>query len=235
MNNFSNYHIAIVEDDNILREELSHFLRSNGLIVSEANNGISLNEILLKETIHIVILDLNLPGQNGFEIAKYLRKSLPSVRIIMITGRTALPDRINGYDSGADIFLPKPISAHELLSAISSIYRRSNDNAPQNCWVLNERLRQISPPNSDLTIPLTFTEAALLVALMKAPNQSLDSNILCEIQASNGDGDDASKRALENSISRLRKKLKTSDGNNPNSIRSVWGHGYQLCIQIINT
>ena len=85
--NFNNYHIAIVEDDNILREELSHFLRSHGLIVSEVNNGISLNELLVEEHIQLVILDLNLPGQNGFEIARDIRENLPDVRIIMITGR----------------------------------------------------------------------------------------------------------------------------------------------------
>ncbi len=234
INTYNNYHIAIVEDDSVLREELSHFLRGHGLVVSEVNNAISLNELLLEEPIQLVILDLNLPGQNGLEIAKHIRANLPEVRIIMVTGRTTLPDRIQGYDSGADIFLPKPVSSHELLSAISSIYKRQSAPIKPDSWQLNTSTRQITPADDSTPITLTAIEMTLLLALVRAPNRTLDSEILCEILQKNCGNEDVSKRALENSISRLRKKLQTEDNPNNSSIRSVWGRGYQLCIPIIS-
>ena len=95
--------IAIVEDDAILREELANFLSQNGFMVHQVNNGSSLDDLMLFEPIKLIILDVGLPGQNGMLIAKKLRASFPNLGIIMVTARTALVDRIQGYENGADI------------------------------------------------------------------------------------------------------------------------------------
>lgn len=233
-NSMNDLRIAIVEDDSILREELSHFLRANQLNVFEVNNGISLKELLTEQFIHLVILDLNLPGQNGLELATYIRLTFPEIRILMLTARTGQQDKIKGYDSGADIYITKPVSPAELLSAISSLTRRLSQPALATQWQLNLQTRQLISGGTSTSIDLTAAELALLMALRSAPDQSLDSEQLCQELSSHSNSEVITKRALENSISRLRKKLGPSneDANAP-TIRSVWGHGYQLCINLL--
>lgn len=231
---FTPFHIAIVEDDAILREELSQFLRAHGLIVSEVNNGISLKELLSEQEIQLVILDVSLPGQSGLELAQYLRENFPQTSIVMLTAKTALPDRIKGYDCGADIYISKPASPAELLSAISSLARRAYKISSANAWRLNRQMRQIIPSGGSAPISLTAIECALISTLKLAPNQTLNSEDLCQQLSNLSNHEKLSKRALENSISRLRKKLNFFDPNeNKAVIRSVWGHGYQLCIPVI--
>jgi two-component system OmpR family response regulator len=227
------FHIAIVEDDAILREELGQFLRSHDLVVSEVNNGISLKELLSEQEIQLVILDINLPGQNGLELAEYLRINFPQIRIVMLTAKTALSDRVKGYDCGADIYIPKPASPAELLSAITSLARRASKPSTTQKWRLNRQTRQITLPGGS-AIPLTAIEFALITTLKLAPNQTLDSEDICQQLSNLSSHQELSKRALENSISRLRKKLSHDNaGGNSLVIQSVWGRGYQLCIPLI--
>jgi len=85
--------IAIVEDDEILREELSYFLRGHGHVVTELVTGKSLDDLMHKTSMDLLILDLNLPGESGFDIAMRVKSLLPNIRIIMLTARTALSER----------------------------------------------------------------------------------------------------------------------------------------------
>lgn len=235
MNEITNpFHVAIVEDDAILREELCQFLRSHDFIVFEVNNGISLKELLSEQEIQLVILDINLPGQNGLELAQYLRVNFPQIRIVMLTAKTALLDRVRGYDCGADIYISKPASPAELLSAITSLAKRVSKTSSTHNWKLNRQTRKILSPGSTVAIPLTAIESALIAALKLAPNQTLDSEDLCQQLSSISSHQELSKRALENSISRLRKKLSPDEVNGSTTvIQSVWGRGYQLCIPLI--
>ena len=225
--------IAIVEDDAILREELSQFLQSKNCIVHEANNGLALNDLLLNEGMDLVILDLNLPGQSGFEIAKSLRHQFPQMGIVMLTARTGLIDRINSYESGADLYLPKPTPPLELLAAIHSLARRFTEKAPED-WTLHSQSSQLSPPNGASKINLIAVESLLLRALAQAPNHSLESENICEILSEHLSAEIMTKRSLENVISRLRKKIQPAlIGHERRIIHSVWGTGYQLCLPII--
>lgn len=224
--------IAIVEDDVILREELSQFLQSRGCTIYEANNGLSLNDLLLSEAINLVILDLNLPGQSGFEIAKSIRHQYPQLGIIMLTARTGLIDRINSYESGADIYLPKPTPPLELLAAIHSLARRFTERVAED-WVLHSQSGQLSPPHGENKINLIAVESLLLRALAQAPNQSLESENICEILSEQLSIEIMTKRSLENVISRLRKKIQPAlTGQERRIIHSVWGTGYQLCLPL---
>lgn len=224
--------IAIVEDDVILREELSQFLQARQFLVHEANNGLALSDILLLESIDLIILDLNLPGLSGFEIAKSVRSKYPQIGIVMLTARTGLADRINSYEHGADIYLPKPTPPLELLAAINSVARRIHEKNPQG-WILHTQSSQLSPPNSETKINLIAVEFLLLKALAQAPNHALESESLCEILSEQLAAEIMTKRSLENVISRLRKKIQPSlNTQERRIIHSVWGTGYQLCLPL---
>ena len=228
--------LAIIEDDVILREELSQFLQSHQFIVYETNNGLALHDLLLAEPVDVIILDLNLPGQSGFEIAQFVRASYPQIGIVMLSARTALVDRIKSYEHGADIYLPKPTPPQELLAAINSLARRITEFKPDG-WILQTQSGQLLSPNQS-AITLIAIEFVLLKALAQAPNRALESETICEILSEQLATELISKRALENVISRLRKKIQPHlDGVEQRIIHSVWGSGYQLYlpISIINS
>lgn len=225
--------LAIVEDDLILREELSHFLRANGVVVFEANSGLTLDELLMRQTVDLLTLDLNLPGQNGLEIAQRIRLNQPNIGIIMLTARTAMADRIKGYESGADIYLPKPTSGSELLAAITSLNRRLKDQKKPSQWTLDMKQRLLVPCDDLEVISLTAIECLLIMTLVNAPDHSLDTDEICDILSEKNHGEPVTKRALENIISRLRKKIAaTVTDPNLQSIRSVWGLGYEICLPV---
>jgi len=224
--------IAIVEDDVILREELNQFLQARNFEVLEANSGLALNDILLKEIIDLIILDLNLPGQSGFDIAKAVRSQFPKIGIVMLTARTGLMDRVKSYEHGADIYLPKPTPPLELLGAINSVARRVAEKSPSS-WVLFTKSGQLIPPDGITKIDLVAIESLLLRALAQAPNYSLESESICEILSEQIATETMTKRSLENIISRLRKKIQpTLRGHERRIIHSVWGTGYQLCLPL---
>lgn len=226
--------IAIVEDDAIFREELAYFLGENGFLVSQVNNGSSLDELLMYENIKLIILDVSLPGQNGMVIAKRLRTSFPNLGIIMLTARTGLVDRIQSYENGADIYLPKPTPALELLAAVRSLERRLKKTELPQSWSLDFLRRQLTPPAGTQPIELTAVEVYLLSALATAPNQTLDFESIQELLKIKYDFKELTKRALENLISRLRIKISLSIGDEKvRCIQSVWGAGYQLCLPIV--
>lgn len=224
--------IAIIEDDVILREELSQFLQSHHFIAHEANNGLALGDLLLNESIDVIILDLNLPGQSGFEIAKSVRATYPQIGIAMLTARTALVDRIKSYEYGADIYLPKPTPSQELLAAINSLARRIGEAKPDS-WVLHTQSGQLISPNNKNTIQLIAVEILLLKELAQAPNRSLESESICEALSKHLAAEIMTKRALENTISRVRKKIQpTLEGSERRIIHTVWGSGYQLYLPL---
>lgn len=115
--------IALVEDDALLRKEIFHHLKETGFQVFELSNGQALDDLLMTEKIDIFILDLMLPGENGLSIAKRMRSQFAQAGIVIITARGSVADRALGYDSGADIYLNKPVSPDELTICLQSLIR----------------------------------------------------------------------------------------------------------------
>lgn len=224
--------VAIVEDDAILREELAWYLSLNGCEVLEANSGRSLDDLLPLSTVDAVVLDLNLPGENGFDIAERLKRHSPAMGIVMLTARSALLDRVKGYASGADIYLAKPVPGEELLAALMSLHRRLGGQAQTQMWLLDRERSVIRPPNGQADIALTAKELAFLLLFARAAQDTLESNTVCDMMEAGESVAPLSKRALENIVSRLRKKLQAAASPEQVLIRSVWGSGYQLCFAI---
>ncbi len=220
--------IAVVEDHADLRELFVDFLKGQGHDVVGFTGADELDEFLPGSAVDLLVLDLNLPGEDGFSIAKRLRESRPSLYIIMITARTALDDRIKGYASGADIYLAKPVAPAELGAATSSIVRRFEAaNAQQMQLVIySDRMELAGPPGH---VRLTPSELRLLQAMSEAPERKLAYWRLYELLQI--EANDKSKGALEVRISRLKKKLLQAGAPEP-AIKSVWKSGYQLCVPV---
>ena len=231
-----NLTIAIVEDDIILREELGHFLASHGHTVHELVSGAALDDLIQETALDIIILDLNLPGVNGFEIAKRYREDHPELGIIVLSARTAPIDRVESYEQGADIYIPKPCPPDELWAAVRSLARRIKPRPDSDVWRLDPVRHVLIDPRNSLTVELLTVEATIIRLLARAPKHQLSADDLCALVAENSSNSDAAqaltRRALENKISRLRKKFAQAANTEPTLIRSVRSEGYQLCIPV---
>lgn len=224
--------VAIVEDDAILREELAWFLGQHGFETLVANSGRGLDDLLPVTPVDVVVLDLNLPGESGFEIAQRLKRHNPATGVVMLTARSALHDRVKGYESGADIYLAKPVPAEELKAAIVSLHRRLGGQGQAPAWLLDREKALIRPPAGHPDIALTSKELAFLLLFARAARDTLESTTVCELMEPADSNEPLSKRALENIVSRLRKKLQPHALAPRALIRPVWGSGYQLCLEL---
>ncbi len=225
--------IALVEDDALLRKELFYHLKQADFQVFAVSNGRSLDELLITEPIDIFVLDLTLPGEDGLSIAKRIRASIPKVGIVMMTARGSTSDRVKGYESGADIYLYKPVAPEELTAGLQSLIRRLSPSQSSPRWKLNLTDRSIAGPLVGQRAVLTNSEKVLLVGLIQAPNHTLENEAIAEILTQRSGAEDMGKRALESLVSRLRRKLGEIAGPDAEvALKSVWGVGYQLCIAV---
>jgi DNA-binding response OmpR family regulator len=219
--------IIIVEDHSDLRESLLDVMAADG---HHAEAFDSAEALWCGGTLHttdIMILDLNLPGQDGIAVARRVREDHPDIGIVMLTARGKPEERCTGYDSGADIYLTKPSSAAELSSSVQALARRlSRSKSEAKLLVLDMIAMTLSGP--DGTVALTSAEVELLAAFARAPNRRLDTAQIVRLLASSGE---VSKAAIEVRIVRLRKKLDAAGvpGRPINVVRNV---GYQLAQKI---
>ncbi len=221
-------HVAIVEDHLDLRDLFADFLRGQGHDVVAFSFGDELDDYLPLNDCELLILDINLPGEDGYSIAARLRAANPALHIIMLTARTAVEDRIRGYASGADLYLAKPVSPAELGAAVGSIARRVaavRDRSPQ-LGLDVERLL-LSAEHGE--VALSQPEAQLLKAMAVAPGANLDywrCMELLELPA-----DERGKASLEVRISRLKKKIRAAGITGP-IIKALRKEGYHLCLPL---
>jgi DNA-binding response OmpR family regulator len=174
-----------------------------------------------------MVIDLNLPGEDGISLASRLRRTHPSVGIIMVTARNQVQDSVDGYNSGADIYLTKPLDQAELLSAVNALGRRVKPVGTQaREAVLTLDVQGLLLSGAKEAVPVTDTDASMISALARAPGQRLGFWQLHEVlgQLPN----DANKASLEVRMMRLRKKLKQASGED-GALKAIRGHGYQLC------
>lgn len=220
--------IAVVEDHEDLRNLFVGFLNGQSHDVAGFSCADELDEHLADNAVDLMILDLNLPGEDGFSIAQRFRAVHPDLHIIMLTARTAVSDRIKGYASGADLYLSKPVSPAELGAAVGSVARRVFNEANRRTVLTLDTVRQVLRGDT-AEVAIGKLEVVLLKSLAEAPGQKLDYWRLLELL--NLDPDDKSKSALEVRISRLKKKMTEAGAPDP-AIKSLWKEGYQLCTAV---
>jgi len=221
--------LILVEDNERLREELENYLRDEGFDVRGVDGGQTLNQALLERRADVLILDLNMAGEDGISIAKRMRISSPEVGIVMLTARVQSIDKQNGYQSGADVYMTKPARPAELVAALRNLLARLAPQVKQTQWILDTTLLSIRFQQTT-SIALTLAEAKLLktLALNNACVELEDLQLVLDHQS-----EDAAKNKLrlEVLISRLRSKLSPYMGEF-NPIKSVRGRGYQLCMPL---
>jgi DNA-binding response OmpR family regulator len=224
----SRLNIILVEDNDDLRDATVDALQAMGHNVRGVDCAEALDDQLGAFRAELLVLDLNLPGEDGISVARRIRASAPDIGIIMLTARNQLSEKVQGYDSGADIYLTKPTSVKELGAAIASLARRIHPRAvPAQALTLNPHTLQLR--GSVGALDVSYHEATLLSAFAKAKDRRLEHWQIIELSGKTAD--EASKNSLEVQIVRLRKRLEQVGALSP-TIKAIRGTGYQLCIAI---
>lgn len=222
----SNLKIAIVEDNADLRALLMRGLSSAGYFVRGAESAEQLEEIFSLDSFNVLIADVNLPGESGFDIAARYKRQNAYLTVVMLTARASESDKVMGYESGADLYLTKPVSNTELLAVIGSIARRVSAQSAAPEILLNLKSLTLAGPLK--TVDLSKQEAAMIKVLSESPSFNLPYYRLLEIYSD--DLDDAAKGGLEVRITRLRKKF--VEAGVKKSFRALRGNGYQLLANV---
>lgn len=222
-------HVLVVEDNDSLREATLDFLRSHGHHVSGVVCAEDVDDTPTRDVPDLYLIDVNLPGENGFSLAERIRKSQPLAGIVLMTARGQLHDRLEGYSSGADNYLIKPVEQAELLVCISNLARRlkTNTPAPQAFFVLNTQALSLEGPSGQVL--LSHGESILLAAFSRAAGQKLERWQAMQLIDTKDKG--LVPANLEMRISALRKKLNAC-GAPEDAIRTLRGFGYALSTPI---
>lgn len=219
--------LMVVEDDRSLADALRRGLTQEGHVVDVVHDGAEGLDLAESGVHDAVILDVMLPSMDGMTVARSLREDKVYVPILMLTARDALPDRIKGFDSGADDYLTKPFAFEELMARLRAITRRGG--AP----VAEERLRvgdlEMDTRSREVTrgskaIDLTPREYALLEYLMRHPGQALSRTMILERVWEYGF--DSFANVVDAAILRLRRSV--DEGFEKQLIQTVRGVGYRI-------
>lgn len=222
--------IVIVEDNDELREATVEALRGEGHTVIGLDCAEAVPEKMSWEQVDLMIVDLNLPGEDGLTLAQRVRNTQPEIGIIIVTARSQSRQKMEGYRRGADIYMTKPVSLEELSAAIQSLARRLKPQLVNDSEALelNVARRTLVGPNRE-DIAVTPAEVVLLSAFSLATNRRLENWQVIEILQREKAEDP--KSAVEIVIVRLRKKLSKA-GIKGQSILSIRHWGYQLCVAL---
>lgn len=233
-------HILVVDDDQRIRTMLRRYLTDEGFRVSDASDGSAMRAVLEAEPADLILLDLVMPGEDGFTLARYIRQR-STTPIIMLTGKGDLIDKVAGLEAGADDYIPKPFHLREVLARIRTVLRRTHVMAsqepvpappppPENGrqvlafenWQLDLAKRELRRSDGE-AVAITTGEFDLLRALALNPNRVLDRDTLMDLVK--GREWAAYDRSIDAQVVRLRKKIER-DPSNPQLIKTVRGAGY---------
>lgn len=223
------FKILVLEDEASIRTFVKINLERSGFEVIEAETGEeALEKFEEDKSIGIAVLDVMLPGIDGLEVCKELRKQSENLGIIMLTARSQELDKVMALDLGADDYLTKPFSPMELIARVNALLRRvekkeaSIEVLKSGYFSIDLNSRKFYKQSEE--IELTPTEFALMKMFLKNPNRALSrDDLLDEIWGENYVGD---VKIVDVNIRRLRKKVE-DDSSNPIFIETIWGSGYR--------
>lgn len=231
------HRILVVEDEAVTRSKLCGYFENAGYSVHEASDGARMRTVLATEDIDLVMLDINLPDEDGLSLTRELR-SHSDIGIILVTGRTDTIDRIVGLEMGADDYVTKPFELRELLVRVRNLLWRvslteqartgppeedsGKDDATRfGPWCFDIPRRRLSRDNKP--VKLTKAEYEVLVAFIAYPNRILSRERLLNLISHRVDS--PSDRTIDVLVRRLRNKMET-DPKNPELFITVHGEGY---------
>lgn len=221
----------VVEDYQPLRSSLVEVLQKSGHHASGFESAESFDEEAKDRNLDLIVIDVTLPGEDGFSLAKRLRKVQPKLGIIILTARADESDKVTGYHCGADLYLTKPVGLEELMAAVNALARRLGfqsdstkgfETEPQSIEI---NISKNSITGKDGSTELTTTELTLLLALARAKDKTLELWQIYDVLGK--DEQTLQKSALEAQIYRLRKKLSDSGAGN-HAIKSLRLRGYRI-------
>ena len=215
--------ILIVEDNKELLQLLTDFLRADGYTVSTADNGEKALAVFEKYGARLVLLDINLPGIDGFAVCEKIRKN-GNTPVIMLTARVTKEDKLNGIILGADDYIEKPYDIDILLAKIKGIFKRrfAEDKIAEGDLTLNLVTQTVT--KNEKTIDMTAKEFELLKMLIENKGQTLTKDRL--FNSIWGIDSESETQTLTVHIKWLREKIE-ADPKNPAHIMTVWGKGYR--------
>jgi two-component system phosphate regulon response regulator OmpR len=220
-------HLLVVDDDRRIRDLLSRFLSSEGYRVTTAETAMDARAKLNGLSFDLLILDVMMPGESGFDLAKAIRGD-SNVPILMLTARDAAESRIRGLEIGADDYLSKPFEPRELSLRIANILKRAQPAPPPPAESIRfgpfvYHLVRGELRKGQEVIRLTDREREMLRILAAAPGETVPRLSLA------GQGDAVSERAVDVQVNRLRRKIERNPAN-PLFVQTVRGVGYRLVI-----
>jgi len=224
-------HIVVVEDEAVQRQMLAGYLARQNFRVSDLADGAALRTLVERELPALVMLDVGLPGEDGFALARWLREKSGRVGIIMVTAAGDTVDRVVGLESGADDYIAKPFEPRELLARVKSVLRRAAGAPVEGPRVrigrrvLDLDRRLLINPADGNEERLAASEFDLLKIFAENPNRPLMRDWLLEATAHREA--EAFDRAIDLRITRLRRKVE-HDPAHPEAIRTVRGVGYMF-------
>lgn len=229
MNECPSLHILVVEDNDSLREATVAFLRAQGHQAEGLVCAEDLDDTPTRDVPDLYLIDVSLPGENGFSLARRIRESQPLAGIVLLTAHGQLTDRLQGYGAGADHYLIKPIEQKELLACIHNLGRRVKPLPMSSAqdFALHRHNLSLRGPRAEVS--LSYGESLLLSALVRAAGQKLERWQAMQLVDTKDKG--LLPANLEMRISTLRKKLATC-GAPEDAIRTLRGFGYALQIPI---
>ena len=225
--------ILVCEDEDVIRDFVVINLQRSGYIVTDVNCGADALKVFEEQNgdFDIALLDIMMPGIDGFTVCKKLREKSATMGIIMLSAKTQEMDKVGALMIGADEYVTKPFSPSELVARVDAIYRRVT--------MVNSRKKEISPVKSGpfvlspksrtltkngLLVDLTQVEYQIMDLFLKNKNVALErSRILEEIWGDNYYGD---IKIVDVNIRRLRMKIE-DEPSNPKYIQTIWGFGYK--------
>jgi two-component system phosphate regulon response regulator OmpR len=225
-------HILVVDDDTRLRGLLGRYLSDQGFIVATSKSAADARAKLKSLAFDLMVLDVMMPGENGFDFTRALRTADTSLRplpILLLTARGETEDRIEGLEAGADDYLMKPFEPRELLLRINAILRRApkpkaaaKKEIHLGAWTYDPERDELK--SAEEVVVLTGMEAALMRALADAEGKVLSREMLVERSAA---GQEINDRTIDVQVTRLRRKIE-ADAKNPRYLVTVRGEGYSL-------
>lgn len=221
--------IIVVEDHRLLRDELVDYLSSPDWHVRGVSSGRELDVAMTETPADVLVLDLNLPQEDGISITRRIRKAFPEIGIVMLTARGDQADRALGYGSGADVYLTKPTHVGELESVLFNLACRIRPRDDVQL-MLSEHLLRLTHANGR-SASLTNSEYRVLRLLVGTPGQELGYAPLCELLYPDDDAVSQSRQRLAVLMTRLRQKMQEEMGVEQ-CVKSVRGQGYRLTVPI---
>src|SRR5262245_1532472 len=225
-------HIVVVEDEAVQRQLLLDYLAKQNFRVSGADGGVALRRLVERELPQVVLLDVGLPGEDGFALARWLREKSDRIGIIMVTVASDTVDRVVGLETGADDYILKPFEPRELLARVKSVLRRVRGNVSptgprvrMGRRVLDLERRVLFSPQDGAEESLATSEFDLLKVFAENPNRPLHRDWLLEVTAHREM--EAFDRSIDLRVARLRRKIE-ADPAHPTAIRTVRGVGYMF-------